>query len=215
MCTEQLCSSSPTWAHGVVEGSHNQASYWPDTQARYRPRWPSHARHYMTIGKEQYGLNFNAWLLIKTMNHEYHNNVTGWLYSKKMKSDHEVFPGFDDAVAHCVEWRASPCFLLSCSQGCVITFARKLVIDHWSHMTERVLVVPNHLKALICIVSGCNLLCAKLKSKCVHLQIRDNIFLVLSNLKKKPFGFQVFRSDCHNSLNVTIRLHKRFFLIEI
>lgn len=44
----------------------------------------------------------------------------------------------------------------------------------------------------------------KLKSKCVHLQIIDSIFLikkygvfVLSNLKKKPFGFQIFRSELH------------------
>lgn len=61
----------------------------------------------------------------------------------------------------------------------------------------------------------------KLKSKCVHLQITDNIFLiekygvfVLSNLKKKPFGFQIFWSDCHTSLNVTMRLNKQFFLLK-
>lgn len=98
-------------------------------------------------------------------------------------------------------------------------FGQNLVIDHCSHMMERVPAAAESpttwRHSVIWFVSGCNLLRPTLKRKCVYLRITGDIFG--SKAKKKtlcPFPIkkrlhllpQFLTSDSYHSFYVTIKL---------
>lgn len=99
------------------------------------------------------GLDFNAWPLIKTMNHEWRYKVTDLLYSKKEKKEKKEWMEMFSRLGE--QSTASPwlffsfLFLLLCTKRLYYYyFGQKLVIDHCSHMMERVPAAADHLKAL-------------------------------------------------------------------